>query len=104
MRPGPQVKFYTAHRFDTVRNDTDNYASDCTSITFKNKGNAIAYLESADSTYELEPGESVSFNNQADTFTTTFFDRIYFAEGTKKAVSVIREYVTTEQPVKKVTQ
>lgn len=95
----PLTKFYNYKRFETVMENTTSFATECTSISFENRGQVKVSLYAEDTVMELLPGESVSHNNQPDVTETTFYNRVVFeSEPGIKKLFVTREYIVTERP------
>lgn len=95
----PLTRFYNFKRFETVNEDTTKFATECTSISFDNRGQVAVSLYAEGTVLEILPGEAISHNNAPEVTETTFYEKVVFAPGAGiKRLFVTREYVVPERP------
>ena len=92
--------YYNYKRYETLLEDTENFVTECNSITYDNRGDVTVTLFTEGTALEIVPGETVSHNNYPGVTEITFYQRVEFdknGQGIKK-LFVTREFVVLERP------
>ena len=94
------AQYFNYKRFETINEDTQSLVTECTSITFDNRGEVAVILYTDQTEMEVKPGETISHNNQPGVMEVTFYEKVAFdpaGSGTKK-LFITREFVVSERP------
>lgn len=88
------IKYQIKRRYSNhnIFEDTDNITSDCTSIEFENQGEVNVSLIIDNGIKIMEPGGSVSYNNEPDTMETTVWKAKFDNIAGIKNLLITREY------------
>lgn len=89
------INYHSRKQILIITEDTETIVSECTSISFQNKGTIGLELEIEGTKTRIESEDGFAFSNDPDVREKTEFRKIVFDSGIGvKSLLVIKEFVT----------